>query len=194
LERHGTDSPAASGAGAAVMAVLRDGARDVEVLLIERAERPDDPGSGQIALPGGHVEPSDPDLRATALRELEEEVGLTESDLLPPIRYVGAAEARWFKTSVGIFAARLGPSALRPRRASAGEVASVFWLPRSTLSATERVSRPTSGGPVEVDATLFEGHVLWGFTRRVLREFFLGPEPGGVGFAPTREDRYRPRP
>jgi len=192
LEPHGIDSPPTSGAGAAVMIVAREGARDVEVLLIERAERPDDPGSGQIALPGGHVEPSDPDLRATALRELAEEVGLTESDLRAPIRYVGVAEARWFKTSVGIFAAGLGPSGAHAQRASVSEVASVFWLPRSTLSVTERVARPTSAGAVEVDATLFEGHVLWGFTRRVLREFFLGPEPGGAGFAPTREDRYRP--
>jgi 8-oxo-dGTP pyrophosphatase MutT (NUDIX family) len=32
--------------------------------------------AGQICLPGGRVEPSDPDLAATALREAEEEVGL----------------------------------------------------------------------------------------------------------------------
>ena len=55
------------------------------------------------------------------------------------------------------------------------------------------ISRETAGGPVEVDATVFQGHVLWGFTRRVLREFFLGPQPGGVDAAPTREDRHEPR-
>ena len=189
LGRHRTDSPPTSAAGAAVLIVAREGAADIEVLLIERTVRSDDPASGQIALPGGHVETIDADLRATALRELQEEVGLTEADLLPPVRYVGSAEARWFRTSVGIFAAALGPSAAHPTRESPREVASVFWLPRSVLSETRRVPRETSGGSVEVDATLYEGHVLWGFTRRVLREFFLGPEPGGASFAPTREDR-----
>jgi 8-oxo-dGTP pyrophosphatase MutT (NUDIX family) len=189
LDRYPTTSPAASEAGAAVLIVLRDGAREVEVLLIERSTREDDPASGQIALPGGHVEPVDADLRATALRELEEEVGLAAADLVLPVRYVGKAEARWFRTTVGIFAARLGPAAARPTPGNVREVASVFWLPLPALSDTRRVDRDTAGGPVEVDATVHEGHVLWGFTRRVLREFSLGSEPGGASLAPTREDR-----
>jgi len=36
---------------------------------------------GEVAFPGGKTEPSDPDLRATALRELAEEVDLREEDV-----------------------------------------------------------------------------------------------------------------
>jgi 8-oxo-dGTP pyrophosphatase MutT (NUDIX family) len=63
---------------AAVSAILRtphDGL-DPEILFIKRAERASDPWSGHIAFPGGRYEPSDPDLRATAVRETREEIGL----------------------------------------------------------------------------------------------------------------------
>ena len=36
---------------------------------------------GQVAFPGGHAEEDDPDLTATALREAEEEVGLSPSNV-----------------------------------------------------------------------------------------------------------------
>jgi hypothetical protein len=51
----------------------------------------------------------------------------------------------------------------------------------------QKVHRDTSQGSIPVNATVFEGHVLWGFTRRVLREFFGYPgEDGSFGalFAP----------
>src|SRR5688500_1599108 len=53
---------------AAVAAVLRRGPLDTELLLIRRAERDGDPWSGHMALPGGHRQPEDSDLLATALR------------------------------------------------------------------------------------------------------------------------------
>ena len=46
------------------------------ILLIRRADRPGDPWSGHMALPGGRREPDDPDLLATAIRETREEVGV----------------------------------------------------------------------------------------------------------------------
>ena len=54
------------------------------VLLIRRAERPGDPWSGHMALPGGRREEVDADLVGTAVRETFEEVGLTlaRTDLL----------------------------------------------------------------------------------------------------------------
>lgn len=63
---------------AAVSAILRPGPSELgpEILFIRRSERPSDPWSGHMAFPGGRHEPSDPDLRTTAVRETREEVGL----------------------------------------------------------------------------------------------------------------------
>ena len=61
---------------AAVAAVFRQRADDVEVLMIHRAEDPRDPWSGHMAFPGGRVEGGDQDPPAAAVRETREEVGL----------------------------------------------------------------------------------------------------------------------
>ena len=47
------------------------------VLIIRRAERVGDPWSGHMGLPGGRRSQKDEHLLATAIRETEEEVGLT---------------------------------------------------------------------------------------------------------------------
>ncbi len=186
-------APPPSAAQAAVLAVLRaiPESEDLEILLIERAVREGDPGSGQVGLPGGHVHEGDSSLRETALRESEEEVGIGPLDLSEAPRYAGTDYARAFGLSVAIFAAPLAPGARMPGARNAEEVAGVFWLPRSRLAVTERVQRPTRNGPIEVDATLFEGHVLWGFTRRILRQLFGEEESSPVdpalwGGAPVR--------
>ena len=128
LERFEPLTPPSSAAGAAVTMVLREGSSEVEVLLIERTVDPDDPASGQVALPGGHVGAGDTSLVVTALRELEEEVGLTETDLAGPLRYVWTPFAARFGIHVAVFAARLSPNAGLPSVRSSEEVAHVFWL------------------------------------------------------------------
>lgn len=187
LGRFPEGSPPTGTAGAAVMILLRDGRSEVETLLIERTERPTDPASGQVAFPGGRVEDSDGSLAVTVLRELQEEVGLTEADLAGPPHYVGTEQALRFGLEVAIFAATLAPDGKPATVLSADEVAHVFWMPRSALGVTRRVHRETGRGLVEVPATVHDGHVLWGFTRRILREFFgmdTEDEWGGPAFAP----------
>jgi 8-oxo-dGTP pyrophosphatase MutT (NUDIX family) len=163
-------------AGAAVMILLRGGHRDVEVLLIQRTVREEDPASGHVALPGGRLDDSDATLQVTVLRELQEEVGLRSADLLGPPRLVGVEVANIFRLRVAVFAAALGPSP-GPVPASPEEVAQVFWLPVSALDHPESVERATNSGPRNVPAIVHNGHVLWGFTYRLLRQFFDRPEP-----------------
>jgi 8-oxo-dGTP pyrophosphatase MutT (NUDIX family) len=168
LSSYPTRSPPAGSAGAAVFAVLREGTHDIEVMLIERATRSGDPASGQVSLPGGHVDPSDSDLKATALRELEEEVGLRPADLLHPIRYVDTLEARRFSISVGIFAAPLAPTSPVPTSGSPTEVAAIFWMPRGALGARSSIQVRSPQGAIELPSVLHQGHVVWGFTLRIL--------------------------
>ena len=174
LAPHAARSPARSAADAAVLILLRPGANTdgPEVLLIERTHRPDDPAAGHVSLPGGRVDPTDVDLAATALRETEEEVGVVRADLATDPRFVGIRHASAFEMQVGIFASEWRLGAPSPHARSPSEVARVFWLPRAALDAATRVPRETSRGPIEVPATVHDGAVLWGFTRRVLRSFF----------------------
>jgi hypothetical protein len=55
----------------AAVAVILAGAM-ADVALIRRSERPDDPWSGHMALPGGRKDPVDADLWASAERETRE--------------------------------------------------------------------------------------------------------------------------
>jgi 8-oxo-dGTP pyrophosphatase MutT (NUDIX family) len=62
----------------AVVAILIQdhGNSELETLLIHRAERKEDPWSGQIGLPGGRVEKFDHSPKAALHREVREEIGL----------------------------------------------------------------------------------------------------------------------
>jgi len=53
---------------------------DLQIIIIQRAEYPG-VHSGQFAFPGGRVEEVDLDTEATALRECEEEIGLSKNDV-----------------------------------------------------------------------------------------------------------------
>jgi len=184
-------APPVSTAGAAVVIVLRQGLTEVETLLIERAERAEDPASGQVGLPGGHVNDGDGSLASTALRELEEEVGLRRDDLDGELCYVSTELALRFGLKIGVFAAKLAPDAPAPTVASSEEVAHVFWLPRSALATSRSIVRETSHGLAGIRATVFEGHVLWGFTRKVLCQFFgVATEDEAIGpvFVPRSPD------
>ncbi len=177
LARLSDPAPPLAFAGAAVLVVLRDTPTGPETLLIQRTERLEDRASGQVALPGGRVDPSDSALVNTALRELNEEVGLNADHLVHPPRFVELRAAPVFGKHEAVLASRLAPNAGQPYVADAKEVESVFWFPASELEHITSVTRSTQLGDIEVSAVLFESHVLWGFTLRVLCRFFGLPEP-----------------
>jgi 8-oxo-dGTP pyrophosphatase MutT (NUDIX family) len=140
------------------------------VLLIRRAERPGDPWSGHMALPGGRREPADADLLETAVRETREEVGLTLDrswllgtldDVVPRTPVLPPVAVRPF-----VFALP-GRPGITPNR----EVAAVAWVPLDHLldPATYHSARiDVRGTPREMPAYRLEETIVWGMTERIL--------------------------
>ena len=158
---------------AAIALILLELDSALELLLIERATREGDPWSGHMALPGGHREPIDPDLGATAERETFEEVGL---DLRLHGERVGRlsdrAPVRGVPIAVRPYVYLLGA---RPELTLSAEVRAALWVPVAPLLAgvgqtTHRVSRGDQH--FEFPAWDIEGRRVWGLTYRVLDEFF----------------------
>ena len=160
---------------AAVALILRETAGgDLDLLFIERAARASDPWSGQIAFPGGRRDAADESLDDTAVRETREEVGL---DLRRDGAIIGALDELRPRTIV------LPPVIVRPfvatvhaeaRVASVGEVAGFFWAPLDAIldpaAAGER-EIVTRGTATKRPAIEYRGHVIWGMTERILRQF-----------------------
>jgi 8-oxo-dGTP pyrophosphatase MutT (NUDIX family) len=159
---------------AAVALILRDGAAGIEILLIRRAEHPQDPWSGQMAFPGGRAEPGE-DLEATAIRETAEEIGIdigTGAERLGILDEVRAmARLRPVSLTILPFVFRLrGPvePVLGP------EVRSLHWLPFDDLLAAERRSvldYVDQGATLQFPCLRVEDIVIWGLTYRMLVGF-----------------------
>ncbi len=151
------------------MAALVHDAPSPRVLLMKRAVRQGDPWSGHISLPGGgyHAH-EDESLLETAIRETHEELGfrLTRDQLLGNLTALGPRNAGPMPIEVTPFVFR---TELAPEVIVGPEALSAFWLPLD-LALLGALDKPF----VYPDSQLtfpswdFEGHVIWGLTRRIL--------------------------
>lgn len=66
---------------AAVLILLYPFDGEVHLVLMERTNHKEDSHSGQMSLPGGKKEEADTDLETTALREAEEEIGVSRDKI-----------------------------------------------------------------------------------------------------------------
>jgi 8-oxo-dGTP pyrophosphatase MutT (NUDIX family) len=158
---------------AAVALVLLEGPQGLEILLIRRAERADDPWSGQIALPGGRYDVGDGDLFATAVRETREETGVD----LSGAERLGVLDDLYPRTST------LPPVVVRPfvfglaQRTAlvpSDEVQRAFWLPLRRLSepgVRREVTLTLRGAVRTFPAYLVDEDLIWGMTERILTPF-----------------------
>src|SRR6266508_5523842 len=158
---------------AAVAVILHEGDEGLEALFIHRAVRAGDVWSGQIAFPGGRRDPGDADLRATAIRETMEEVGVD----LSGAERLGVLDDLYPRTSA------LPPVVVRPfvcaltRRAAlvpSDEVQRAFWLPLARLSepgVRREVTLTLRGGTHTLPAYLVDDDLIWGMTERILTPF-----------------------
>lgn len=163
---------------AAVALILRSGARGLEALFIKRAEHPNDPWSGHVGLPGGRAESHDASLVHTAIRETEEEIGLTlGSDrhllgALDETRATARSKSIDMKIAPYVFAAETAPDDLT----LSDEVAATHWIALSELFDSSRassVSMSHAGQTLRFPAIEIHGLTIWGLTLRMLRNFEL---------------------
>lgn len=168
---------------AAVAAILREGAGETEVLFIKRAQRPGDIWSGHMAFPGGHREPGDPDLAATAIRETCEEIGL---DLERDGRLLGHLDhmdVNPIGTAIDmlivpyVFVLEREAPAFRPNH----EVAAVLWGSVPGMfhgrTSTRRHMR-VQGGTRPFPGYDVQNEIVWGLTYQMLHRFFSVLDPG----------------
>ena len=151
-----------------------------EVLFIERAQRPGDPWSGDMAFPGGFADRGDPDPLATARREVDEELGL---GLPSPVRrlpwrwVIHPATRRPTRVVPYVFRLSDRPDLSPDRR----EVADAVWIPLAHLATDRRRRWIAIGGlwPWRPVVWVWQGRRIWGRTGRMVDDLLaaLGAAP-----------------
>lgn len=152
---------------AAVLVAVIDHPKEPTVLLTQRAQHlPDHPG--QISFPGGKIDKTDADPLAAALREAEEEIGLSR-EAVQPLGYLDL-----YMTTLGYrimpLIARVEPGfelALNTAEVDAAfEVPLTFLMDRANM---ETHSREWQGIERHYYAITFGERYIWGVTAGILR-------------------------
>lgn len=169
---------------ASVALLLREGSTGgPELMFIERARRPGDPWSGDMAFPGGRLQADDVSAQYTAIRETCEETGL---DIETQGEYIGRLADLLTRHH-----SRLRPMVVSPYvfhwRGPAEpdlnhEVASVVWVPLAVFRDPEKQGkRPwrTRWGTLEMPCSFYRGHCIWGLSYAMVQDL-LSPASGTI--------------
>jgi 8-oxo-dGTP pyrophosphatase MutT (NUDIX family) len=145
---------------------------------------------GQISLPGGAMDETDPDPAFTALRETHEEIGVDPSQ----IELIGSLRDVYARVSSYVITPLVGR--LKPEAAPGGidfrpnpeEVAELIEVPLRALrdaSIYHTEQRTHNGVTYNIHFYTYGPYVIWGVTGRIIREF-LDTFPFEDGAAATR--------
>ncbi len=151
---------------AAVLVPLFERDGELHVIYIRRS---DDVAShrGQVAFPGGRVDPVDNTLVDTALREAHEEVGLHPT----LVEVIGAFPVMTTMASGITVAPFVGAIRSEPKlEADRREVAEIFDVPLSALRDLQYrgdYEWGTDGRKSKFPAILYGGQTIWGLTLRI---------------------------
>jgi 8-oxo-dGTP pyrophosphatase MutT (NUDIX family) len=131
--------------------------------------------AGEISFPGGRYDEGEPDLRATALREANEEIGLPKN----AVEIVGALQPTpTIATGYAVYPFVGLIESGRTWTPSASEVAEVLELPLDELlSGYARRRLVRRGVPIRTDTYVLGENLIWGATARILADLFdrIGP-------------------
>lgn len=170
-------SPDKSLLKAAVAIIIRDGQCGSEFLFMQRAKHDDDPWSGQMSFPGGKIDPEDESARMAAIREVEEEVGLT----LTEDDYVGQIDDVYGLKVDNQYSVHVSCFVFKPAKELSPvgnyEVADLVWLPISFLDNPDNAHdhRHPHDLSIKMPSVMIDPskeQILWGLSLRMLSEFY----------------------
>ena len=127
--------------------------------------------SRQIGFPGGKLESTDTSLMAAALREMEEEIGVSQGD----VEVIKAMTDLYIPPSNFHVFPFIGMVNDRPRfTIDTGEVQRLIEIPLRDLldegSVTTEQVKTSYSRAAEVPAFRFDEHIVWGATAMILSE------------------------
>jgi 8-oxo-dGTP pyrophosphatase MutT (NUDIX family) len=123
--------------------------------------------AGEISFPGGRQDEPDEDLRITALREAEEEIGLPPDavDVVGALPPVGT-----FVTGYRVFPFVGTIERGHVWRPAEAEVARVLEFSLAELAAGHEMRRLVRRGvPIRTPTYTVDGHLVWGATARIVQ-------------------------
>ncbi len=166
LGKSGTRQPIPKGKTAAVLVPIFERGGEGRLLYIRRSENVSH--QGQVAFPGGRVEPSDRHLADTALREAHEEVGI-EPGTVDLLGFLPVHNTTVSGFVVAPFVGVIGDPQGLPH--DPREVAEVFTVPIAALldprhRGVHEIKR-AGATPMNFPAIRFDGQIIWGLTYRI---------------------------
>ena len=153
-------------ADAAVALLLKTVDQDLKIFFVKRVENPDDPWSGQMALPGGKRDAKDRNLKHTVVRETSEE---TSINLLDRCRFLGVMEPLRSKQRPEM---KIFPFVvLLEHEPSVKLNEELEWFVWISLEELIQHKGTANLGFGEFPAYIIGNSVIWGLTYRILEKF-----------------------